>query len=104
MTSRVLGMVREMVYAGFMGNTWVASAFTLAFQVPNLFRRLLGEGDQVVSRFRQQRMALELHHLPRRRRSEPLDHCGDPFRIVVVADLIPYARREYARLKLFAER
>src|SRR5262245_4764419 len=44
MTSRVLGMVREMVYAAFMGNTWVASAFTLAFQMPNLFRRLLGEG------------------------------------------------------------
>src|ERR1051326_1976555 len=44
MTSRLLGMVREMVYAAFMGNTWVASAFTLAFQVPNLFRRLLGEG------------------------------------------------------------
>src|SRR5215475_3863415 len=44
MTSRVLGMVREMVYAAFMGNSWVASAFTLAFQVPNLFRRLLGEG------------------------------------------------------------
>src|SRR5690242_13101324 len=44
MTSRVLGMLREMVYAAFMGNTWVAGAFTLAFQVPNLFRRLLGEG------------------------------------------------------------
>src|SRR5262249_51667650 len=44
MASRVLGMVREMVYANFMGNTWVASAFALAFQVPNLFRRLLGEG------------------------------------------------------------
>src|SRR2546430_15435300 len=44
MTSCVLGMVREMVYAAFMGNTWVASAFALAFQVPNLFRRLLGEG------------------------------------------------------------
>src|SRR5512133_676955 len=44
LTSRLLGMVREMVYAAFMGNTWVASAFTLAFQVPNLFRRLLGEG------------------------------------------------------------
>jgi len=44
MTSRVLGMVREMVYASFMGNSAVASAFTLAFQVPNLFRRLLGEG------------------------------------------------------------
>jgi putative peptidoglycan lipid II flippase len=42
LTSRVLGMVREMVYAAFMGNKWVASAFVLAFQVPNLFRRLLG--------------------------------------------------------------
>src|SRR6266496_2075439 len=44
MTSRVLGMVRVMVYAAFMGNSKVASAFTLAFMVPNLFRRLLGEG------------------------------------------------------------
>src|ERR1700680_3901906 len=44
LASRVLGMVREMVYAAFMGNTWVASAFIMAFQVPNLFRRLLGEG------------------------------------------------------------
>src|SRR5438309_10932513 len=44
MTSRLSGMVREMVYAAFMGNTWVASAFVMAFQVPNLFRRLLGEG------------------------------------------------------------
>jgi putative peptidoglycan lipid II flippase len=44
LTGRVLGMVREMVYAAFMGNTWVASAFIMAFQVPNLFRRLLGEG------------------------------------------------------------
>src|SRR5437867_4631596 len=44
LTSRVLGMVREMVYASFMGNSWVAGAFQLAFQVPNLFRRLLGEG------------------------------------------------------------
>jgi putative peptidoglycan lipid II flippase len=44
MTSRVLGMVREMVFARFMGDTWVAGAFILAFQIPNLFRRLLGEG------------------------------------------------------------
>jgi len=27
-----------------MGTSWVASAFILAFQIPNLFRRLLGEG------------------------------------------------------------
>jgi putative peptidoglycan lipid II flippase len=44
LTSRLLGMVREMVYARFMGTSWVASAFILAFQIPNLFRRLLGEG------------------------------------------------------------
>src|SRR5256885_13946695 len=44
LTSRVLGMVREIVYARFMGDGVVASAFKLAFQIPNLFRRLLGEG------------------------------------------------------------
>jgi len=44
MTSRVLGLLREMTYARFMGDGWVAGAFTLAFMVPNLFRRLLGEG------------------------------------------------------------
>ena len=37
--SRLLGMVREMVYANFMGDGWVASAFAFAFTVPNLFRR-----------------------------------------------------------------
>src|ERR1022692_3964428 len=42
--SRVLGMVREMVYARFMGDGWVAGAFQYAFTIPNLFRRLLGEG------------------------------------------------------------
>src|SRR5262245_32659498 len=44
MTSRLLGVAREIAYASFMGNHWVASAFQLAFAVPNLFRRLLGEG------------------------------------------------------------
>src|SRR5205085_8448338 len=44
LASRVLGLVREQVYAGFMGTTAVASAFQMAFTVPNLFRRLLGEG------------------------------------------------------------
>lgn len=44
MTSRILGMAREIVYARFMGDSWVAGAFMLAFTIPNLFRRLLGEG------------------------------------------------------------
>ncbi|MGO8765883.1 MAG: murein biosynthesis integral membrane protein MurJ [Limisphaerales bacterium] len=44
LTSRLLGMVREMVYSRFMGVGWVTDAFLLAFQIPSLFRRLLGEG------------------------------------------------------------
>lgn len=44
LTSRFLGMVREMAYAGLMGDGPVAGAFKLAFKIPNLFRRLLGEG------------------------------------------------------------
>ena len=44
LSSRVLGMVREMVYYGFMGTGWVNDAFQYAFTIPNLFRRLLGEG------------------------------------------------------------
>ncbi len=44
LTSRVLGMVREIFYARFMGDGSVAGAFQLAFMIPNLFRRLLGEG------------------------------------------------------------
>lgn len=42
--SRILGFVRESAYAAFMGTGAVADAFFLAFQIPNLFRRLLGEG------------------------------------------------------------
>ena len=44
LTSRVLGLVREQVYAAFMGTGGVADAFFYAFMAPNLFRRLLGEG------------------------------------------------------------
>jgi putative peptidoglycan lipid II flippase len=44
MTSRVLGLVRDQSFAAFMGTHGVAAAFSYAFMVPNLFRRLLGEG------------------------------------------------------------
>ncbi len=44
LSSRLLGMVREIVYARFMGDGPVAGSFILAFTIPNLFRRLLGEG------------------------------------------------------------
>lgn len=44
MASRILGLIRVQVYAGFMGTTPIAGAFEFAFSMPNLFRRLLGEG------------------------------------------------------------
>lgn len=49
MASRFMGMLREMVYARFMGDGWVAAAFQVAFAIPNLFRRLLGEGALTVA-------------------------------------------------------
>jgi putative peptidoglycan lipid II flippase len=42
--SRLLGLLREIAYASFMGISPVAGAFAVAFTIPNLFRRLLGEG------------------------------------------------------------
>ncbi len=42
--SRVLGLVREIIIAAVFGTGALASAFTSAFTLPNLFRRLLGEG------------------------------------------------------------
>src|SRR5664280_1944798 len=42
--SRVLGLMREQAYMFFLGTTWVNDAFQYAFTIPNLFRRLLGEG------------------------------------------------------------
>jgi len=42
--SRLLGMVRDILMASFFGTGVYMSAFVLAFTVPNLFRRLFGEG------------------------------------------------------------
>lgn len=43
MGSRVLGLIREMTKAKFLGTSDLADAFTFAFQLPNLFRRLFAE-------------------------------------------------------------
>ncbi|MDD4101842.1 MAG: murein biosynthesis integral membrane protein MurJ [Kiritimatiellae bacterium] len=42
--SRVLGLAREVAMAYFFGTSALKSAFDIAFVVPNLFRRLFGEG------------------------------------------------------------
>ncbi len=42
--SRVLGFLRDMSIAALVGAGPAAEAFFVAFQVPNLFRRLFAEG------------------------------------------------------------
>ena len=42
--SRVLGLVRDVVYARFFGAGVVMDAFFVAFKLPNMFRRFFAEG------------------------------------------------------------
>jgi len=42
--SRVPGLARDILLAQAFGLAWVQDAFSYAFQFPNLFRRLFGEG------------------------------------------------------------
>lgn len=42
--SRFLGLFRDVLMMSLLGTSPVASAFIFAFTIPNLFRRLLGEG------------------------------------------------------------
>ncbi|MGB1876931.1 MAG: lipid II flippase MurJ, partial [Rhodospirillaceae bacterium] len=42
--SRVTGFVRDILIAGVLGAGLAADAFLIAFQFPNLFRRLFAEG------------------------------------------------------------
>lgn len=44
LASRLLGLARDMLMASVFGARAVLDAFVLAFTVPNLFRRLFGEG------------------------------------------------------------
>ncbi|MBO4731515.1 MAG: murein biosynthesis integral membrane protein MurJ [Spirochaetaceae bacterium] len=43
--SRILGVLRETTKASFLGTSALADAFTVAFQLPNLFRRLFAENS-----------------------------------------------------------
>jgi len=42
--SRVLGYFRDMIQAFYLGTGTNADAFTMAYVIPNLLRRLTGEG------------------------------------------------------------
>tara|TARA_B100000686_G_scaffold149771_1_gene157051 strand:- start:688 stop:2235 length:1548 start_codon:yes stop_codon:yes gene_type:complete len=42
--SRVLGFIRDVLIASYLGSTVVADAFFVAFRIPNYFRSVLAEG------------------------------------------------------------
>ncbi len=44
LSSRILGFVRDILIANYFGAAGLTDAFFVAFRIPNLFRRLLGEG------------------------------------------------------------
>jgi len=45
LVSRVLGLLREMTKAALLGTRAISDAFSVAFVLPNLFRRLFAEGS-----------------------------------------------------------
>ncbi|MEM0984140.1 MAG: lipid II flippase MurJ, partial [Planctomycetota bacterium] len=44
LVSRIFGLARDLVTVRIFADTAIGSAFAAAFMVPNLFRRLFGEG------------------------------------------------------------
>ena len=44
LASRVAGLVRDQLFAATFGANAMTDAFYVAFRIPNLFRRLFGEG------------------------------------------------------------
>ena len=47
--SRVLGLIREMTKSAFLGTGPLADAFTVAFMIPNLLRRIFAENSMTVA-------------------------------------------------------
>lgn len=42
--SRISGLFRDIILTHFLGVTWVADSFGIAFLIPNMLRGLFGEG------------------------------------------------------------
>lgn len=81
--SRVLGMVRDIVVANYLGSGASADAFVIAFKIPNFLRRLFAEGAfaqafvPVISEYRTQRSLAEVKAL--------VDHTAGTLGLVLTA-------------------
>ncbi len=69
LVSRILGFVRDMVFASFFGAVGGFDAFVVAYKIPNFMRRLFAEGSfsqafvPVLSEYRQQKSPEEAKQL-----------------------------------------
>jgi len=69
MLSRVMGLVRDVMFARYLGAEAAADAFYIAFKIPNFLRRLFAEGAfaqafvPVLSEYREQGSQQAVRHL-----------------------------------------
>src|ERR1700758_5757847 len=42
--SKIIGLIRERIFAHYFGNSMAADAFKAAFRIPNMLQNLFGEG------------------------------------------------------------
>ncbi|MBI4745654.1 MAG: murein biosynthesis integral membrane protein MurJ [Deltaproteobacteria bacterium] len=77
--SRILGFVRDAFIANLFGAGMAADAFFVAFRIPNMFRRLLGEGS-LTSSF----IPVFTEYLTRKSREEARDMANAFFSLAMV--------------------
>ena len=81
LASRVMGFLRDIIFARFFGAGVGMDVFVVAFQIPNFMRRLFGEGAfsqafvPVLSEYQDQRSHAEVQGLADRVAHRPVrDH------------------------------
>ncbi|PKN66786.1 MAG: murein biosynthesis integral membrane protein MurJ [Deltaproteobacteria bacterium HGW-Deltaproteobacteria-12] len=79
LVSRIFGVVRDMVIAAFFGASWMTDAFWVAFRIPNMLRRLLGEGSLTVSF-----VPVFTEYLHKKSKEEALELASNAFTILSV--------------------
>lgn len=80
--SRVLGLIREMTKAAFLGTSNLADAFGIAFMIPNLFRRLFAENSISVAFIPTFKKYLENQNQDSTKKSETQEFINATFTLV----------------------
>lgn len=77
--SRILGFVREMLFAAYFGASRATDAFFVAWRIPNLLRRLVAEGGLTISF-----IPIYTEYLVKRSEDEALELAQKTFTILVL--------------------